>query len=109
VAPQNLAEFYSVVTNPRRVSTPLSASSARAEVGKMLSMAGLRILEVPNDIVARWHALLERYPVTGREFYDLQLVATMLANDVRRIYSFDRKDFERFTELDLLTPTASPT
>jgi len=104
VAPQNLAEFYAVVTNPRRVSTPLSAGDARAEVEKLVSLAGLRLLEVPPDIVARWNALLERYPITGRAFYDVQLVAVMLAHDIRRIYTFDRKDFARFTELELLTP-----
>lgn len=105
VAPQNLAEFYAVVTNPRRVSTPLSGAAARAEVEKFTLLAGLRILDVPSDVVGRWQALLGRYPVTGRAFYDVQLVAVMLAHDVRRIYTFDRKDFERFRELELLTPS----
>jgi predicted nucleic acid-binding protein len=104
VAPQNLAEFYSVVTNPRRVSTPLSASAASAEVAKFATLPGLRLLTVPADIVSRWQALLVRYPVTGRAFYGVQLVAVMLAHAIRRIYTFDRKDFVRFTELELLTP-----
>jgi predicted nucleic acid-binding protein len=42
--------------------------------------------------------------VTGRAFYDVQLVAVMLAHDIRRVYTFDCKDFARFTELELLTP-----
>ncbi len=104
LAPQNLAEFYAVVTNPRRVSTPLSANDARAEVEKLTRLPGLRVLDVPADLVQRWHALLGRYPVTGRAFYDVQLVAVMLAHDIRRVYTFDRKDFGRFTELELLTP-----
>lgn len=40
VAPQNLAEFYAVVTNPRRVSTPLSAVTACAEVEKLTTLPG---------------------------------------------------------------------
>jgi toxin-antitoxin system PIN domain toxin len=104
IAPQNLAEFYAVVSNPRRVSTPLSANDARVEVEKLTRLPGLRLLDVPVDVVTRWHALLGRYPVTGRAFYDIQLVAVMLAHDIRRIYTFDRKDFVRFTELELLTP-----
>ena len=62
VAPQNLAEFYAVVTNPRRVSTPLSGAAARAEVEKFMLLAGLRVLDVPSDVVGRWQALLGRYP-----------------------------------------------
>lgn len=79
----------------------------RTEVEKLTSLRGLRILSVPADIVPRWHTLLARYPVTGRAFYDVQLLAVMLANEVRRIHTFDRKDFQRFTELELLTPAAS--
>jgi len=36
--------------------------------------------------------------------FDLQLVATMLANGIRRIYTYNRGDFERSTEIDVLTP-----
>ena len=42
IAPQNLAEFYAVVSNPRRVSTPLSATDARVEVEKLTRLPGLR-------------------------------------------------------------------
>ena len=40
----NLAEFYAVVTNPRRVSTPLSGAAARAEVETFTQLADLRVL-----------------------------------------------------------------
>jgi hypothetical protein len=35
---------------------------------------------------------------------DLQLVATMLANDVQRIYTFNAKDFELFPERAVVIP-----
>ena len=38
---------------------------------------------------------------------DLALVdtnATMLGNDVRKIYTFDRSDFEPFDEIEVLAP-----
>ena len=37
---KNLAEFYAVVTNPRRVRTPLPGAAARAEVAKFTLLAG---------------------------------------------------------------------
>jgi len=42
--------------------------------------------------------------VTGGDVFDLQLAATMLANGVQRIYTFNVADFEGFTELVILTP-----
>jgi predicted nucleic acid-binding protein len=49
-------------------------------------------------------ALLQRHPVTGGDVFDLQLVATMQANDVQRIYTFNTGDFEVFPELAVIAP-----
>jgi hypothetical protein len=47
-------------------------------------------------------ALLQRHPVTGGDVFDLQLVATMQANNVQRIYTSE--DFEVFPELTVTAP-----
>jgi hypothetical protein len=70
-------------------------------------MPGLTLLPFPLDLVSRWTALLREHPVSGRKIFDVQLVATLLANGVRRLYTFNRIDFELFTEIDVLTPVAS--
>jgi predicted nucleic acid-binding protein len=46
----------------------------------------------------------ERHEVTGASVFDLQLAATMIENGVRRIYTYNRADFETVKELDVLTP-----
>jgi hypothetical protein len=48
--------------------------------------------------------LLRRRPVVGGNVFDLQLAASMLANNVNRIYTFNISDFEVFTELVVVTP-----
>jgi hypothetical protein len=70
-------------------------------------MPGLTLLPFPLDLVSRWTALLRQHPVTGRKIFDIQLVATLLANGVRKLYTFNRSDFEPFTELEVLTPVAA--
>ena len=42
--------------------------------------------------------------MTGPKFYDLQLLATMLGNNVRRIYTFNTDDFDWFERIEVLTP-----
>jgi len=34
----------------------------------------------------------------------MQLVATVLSNGVERIYTYNKSDFEQFTEIEALTP-----
>ena len=48
--------------------------------------------------------LLQRRPVTGGDVFDLQIVATMQANGIQRIYTFNTGDFSPFPEIEHLTP-----
>lgn len=106
LTPQVLAEFYSVVTNPRRVTEVKSPEAVLEVITSLIAMPGLTLLPFPLDLVSRWTALLHQHPVTGRKIFDVQLVATLLANGVRKLYTFNRIDFEPFAEMEVLTPVA---
>jgi predicted nucleic acid-binding protein len=67
VTSQVLAEFFSIVTNLKRVTVAQSAEN-------------------------------------GGRIFDLQIAATMQANGVNCIYTFNSSDFQRFTHLNVLTP-----
>jgi len=99
---QTLCEFYSVVTNARRVSKPRTPAEALNAISGLLSF--VRVLPVPTVTVDELMDLLRRRPVTGGDIFDLHLVATMKANGILRIYTFNRADFEIFPELEVLAP-----
>jgi predicted nucleic acid-binding protein len=101
VTSQVLCEFYSIITNPRRVSAPRSSAEALA-ISTLLAF--LRILPVPASAVERMLDLLRRRPVVGGDVFDVQLIATMQANGVDRIYTFNTGDFEAFPELAVVAP-----
>src|SRR2546421_12163746 len=102
VSPQVFAEFYSIVTNPRRVTLPFMPGEAKTFIGLLLPQ--IDVLPMLGTVVTRWMELAEKHGVTGPDVFDLQLVATMLENGIRRIYTYNRSDFEQFNELDVLTP-----
>lgn len=103
VTSQILCEFYSIVTNVRRVPKPRSSADALGAITGLLAF--LHVLPVPGHTVDGWLDLLRRRPVTGGgDVFDLQIVATMLANGVQRIYTFNTADFEVFAEVSVLTP-----
>jgi predicted nucleic acid-binding protein len=101
---QILCEFYSVITNPRRVAVASSPVQALAVVGTLLKLPGLHLLPAPIRAVQEWMDLLRRHPVRGSDIFDLQIVATMKANGVGTIYTFNRGDFEVFPEILVVSP-----
>ena len=104
VTSQILCEFYSIITNPRRVAVVSTPSQALSVISALLALPGLRVLPSPAQTVALWMALLQRRPVSGADVFDLQIVATMQANGIGRIYTFNTCDFVIFPELAVLTP-----
>jgi hypothetical protein len=63
VTSQILCEFYSVITNPRRVVIPSSPAEALNMISALLALPGLRVLPIPAHAVAGWMNLLRRRPV----------------------------------------------
>lgn len=104
IASQNLAEFYAVITNPKRVTKPRQPAEALDAVGLILAMPGMGLIPTPADIVDRWVALVRRQPVTRGAVFDAQLAATMLANNIRQIYTYNQAHFRQFPEIEVLTP-----
>lgn len=104
VTPQVLNEYFAVVTNPRRVTHPLPPAVAMAEVEKYVHSRHIRMLYPGPGVHDRLRELFERRSVTGADIFDLYLIATMLENGVRRIYTFNTDDFTPFSEIEVLTP-----
>ena len=104
VTSQILCEFYSLITNPRRVDVASSPTEALRIISAIMAFPGLHVLPTPARAVVGWMELLRRHPVTGGDVFDLQIVATMQANGVQRIYTFNTDDFDVFHELVVLTP-----
>lgn len=103
VAAQSLAEFFAVVTNPRRVTVARSVQEAIDAVEDLMTLPGLTVLSPPNDVASRWCDLLRQHPVKGADIFDLQLIATILANGVHRLYTFNVVDFKPYSQVELLS------
>lgn len=104
ITSQFLAELYSIVTNSRRVTPPRTPAEAITAIEAYLALPGFTLLAAPPDLVTRWCALLRQHPVVGADVFDLQLIATMLAGGVRRIYTFNTSDFRPFTQIEASAP-----
>jgi predicted nucleic acid-binding protein len=93
VLPQILADFFAVVTNPKRVSPAKTPDEAADAIEQFLALPGLALLPVPADIVTRWIRLVRARPVKGGEVFDVQAAAAMLAHGVGSVYTYNVSDF----------------
>ena len=81
---------------------PRAPAQAVSAISSLLAF--LHVLPIPAHIVDLWLDLVCRRPVIGGDVFDLQLIATMQANGVGRIYTFNTDDFAGFADLSVVVP-----
>jgi predicted nucleic acid-binding protein len=104
ISPQNILEFYSVVTNPRKLKNPLTPQQALREVEIYLNSRGIaKIYPIANTIF-RTVELMRHFGVRRENTFDVYLIATMLDNGIRLVYTEDTSHFEKYGLLDVINP-----
>lgn len=104
VSPQILFEFFAIITSPKRVSQPLNPKQALEEIEKYLKAKNIIKIYPKEDTCQKVIDLSRKHKIKGQMIFDVQIVATMLTNNVGRIYTYDRKDFGKFKEIEILQP-----
>lgn len=92
---QILAEFFAVITNPRRVKSPRAAVEAVEIIEAFPAMPGITLLATGPETAPRLLSMVRAAPVTGAKVFDLQLAATALEAGVSNIHTFNTAHFER--------------
>lgn len=104
ICPQTLTEFFAIVTDSKRVSKPRTQKEALEEIEKYLSSKTILKIYPGPEVIETMINLLKKYKVTKQKIFDLQLVATMLSNNVTQIYTYNKGDFSKFEEITVLSP-----
>ena len=104
IFPQILSEFFAVITDSKRVTNPRSQQEAITEIEKYFRSKQISKFPPGPDVIEIMLDLLNRYNIKKQEIFDLQLVATMLSNDITRIYTFNYGHFQKFKEIEALEP-----
>lgn len=96
IAPQILAEFIHIVTDPRRFSAPLELEQAveRAE----LWWNAVEVIPVfpTTDSSLLFLGWLAEHRLGRKRLLDTMLASTFLANNVTSVLTLNRDDFEIF-------------
>ena len=103
VTPQNLYELWSVSTRPvSQNGLGLTVADTKAEIIRIKGL--FQLLDETSAILPEWEKLVEKYQVSGKNSHDTHLVAAMVVHGVPRILSFNKTDFQRFSEIIVISP-----
>lgn len=102
IAPQNLIEFWNVVTRPLSANgfglTPTQAATrVRALQGSF------PVLDETPALYFEWERLAEAAQVSGKQVHDTRLVAYMSLHGIPNLLTLNPADFHRFTPLVSIT------
>ena len=103
VTTQILREYMVVLTRGTVFEKSFSVDQVLAQVQALLP--SLTVLDEPLTSADLLRTLVQRYQVCGKNIHDANIVAVMLAHDVRRLATYNQADFQRFDEIILETAT----
>lgn len=104
LAPQNLLEFYSIITNPKRVEKPLSVSQVNLLVKEYLTSEVFIFIYPQDTTQSRTFELAKKHKIKKVEIFDTYLAATMFDNNVSIIYTDNEKYFKIFKDIKVVNP-----
>lgn len=102
IAPQVLAEFLHIVTDPRRFERPLTIEAALDLCEQLWNSQEARRVVVDADAGALFLTWLARFRLGRKRLLDTLLAATYHCAGVRRIATTDWRDFEIYETFEIM-------
>lgn len=104
ITPQILYEFFAVITSPRRVEHPLNASDAAAICDDLYVCRQISKIFPSATTPSRVFDLARQLRLVGSQVFDCAIALTAEENGVRRIYTENTADFQRYDFLTAINP-----
>jgi len=101
VTTQILREYMVVLTRGTVFEKSFSIDQVLAQIRALLP--SLAVLDEPLASADLLRTLVQRYQICGKNIHDANIVAVMLAHEVRRLATYNQTDFQRFDEIILET------
>ena len=104
LAPQVLAEFIHVVSDPRRFQQPLSVEAALVKARFWWEAAEVHPVFPSAPATSLFLEWMRVHQLGRKRILDTQLAATLWTAGVRRLLTSNPADFQIFAGLELISP-----
>lgn len=106
IVPQVVAEFWNVCTRPsNRNGLGLSLEVAEKKL-RAIELAFTLFTGSELEIYQQWRELIVTHQVKGVQVHDARIAASMLVHGLTHILTFNGKDFQRFTNIEVVDPSS---
>ena len=106
IAAQVLFEFWSVATRPVLANgLGWNAQQSRAAIDDFRGR--FDVLAEPPEVIDLWLDLVATYDLKGKRVHDAHLLATMKANGISRLLTFNVTDFPSDPAFTILAPASA--
>jgi predicted nucleic acid-binding protein len=101
-----LTEFFSIITDSRKMESPWSTSQARDYIKDLLeSVHELHFLD--NEIISMACKYIKKYDIKRYEIYDYLLAYSMKFYGIDKIVTLNRADFEKYDFIkEIISPSS---
>lgn len=104
---QNLAEFWNTCTRPLD-RNGFALSPQETDRRAQLFENKLKLLPDGFAVHQEWRRILVTNGVSGVQVHDARLVASMRVNGIKRVLTFNEKDFVRYSDIEAVHPGSAP-
>jgi len=102
ISTQIIREFYAVVTNNKYLINPLTPEQANNQIDFFKSV--FTVNKVDMSVISELQKLIVNYQVKGQNIHDATIAATMKANNINAIFTYNTKDFKKFKGINAIKP-----
>lgn len=104
VCSQVLTEFWVVATRPA-VNNGYGLDPGEVDASIEDLLAAFIFLPDPPELFEIWRELVVTHKIRGKPAHDARLIALIRAHGANRILTFNPRDFQRYSDIELVTPT----
>ena len=105
---QNVAEFWNTCTRPLD-RNGYALSTQETDRRARLFEDKLQLLPDSVPVHQEWRKLLVTHNVSGVQVHDARLVAAMRVHGVKRVLTFNDRDFARYSGIEAVHPRTAST
>jgi predicted nucleic acid-binding protein len=100
---QNLAEFWNACTRAAD-RNGYGLSVRETDLRARIIESNLQLLPDSVAVHQEWRRIVVEYGVSGVQVHDARLVAAMRVHGMRKILTFNQRDFVRYADVEALNP-----
>ena len=104
IAHQNVLEFFSVITNPKRIQNSLPLQKAFWVIENYLLCEEVRKIYPSSTTLSKTISIAKNLSLNQAEIFDCYLAQTMLDNQVFSIYTDNTSHFQHYETIKAINP-----